>query len=78
MKALFGVAVFGLLPVPPMPVCDALAGGRDDHPVATEDMRKSRLESHANGSSDEVAKDAPAPARLDDIDAALTPDVQRG
>ena len=26
MKPLFGVAVFGLLPVPPMPACDARAG----------------------------------------------------
>ena len=78
MKALFGVAVFGLLPVPPMPACDALADGRDDHPAATEDMRQSRPEPHANGSSNEVAKDAPAPKRLDDIDAALTPDLQRG
>ena len=26
MKALFGAAVFGLVAVPPMPACDALAG----------------------------------------------------
>ena len=41
-------------------------------------MRQSRPEPHANGSSNEVAKDAPAPKRLDDIDAALTPDLQHG
>jgi hypothetical protein len=74
MKALLGVAVFGLVPVPPMPTCDALADSRDDRSMATEDMRKSQLEPDANATSDGVAK----PKHLNDDEAALTSHLQRG
>jgi hypothetical protein len=37
-----------------------------------------RLEAHANGTSDGVTKDEPAPKHLDDIDTELAADLQRG
>jgi hypothetical protein len=78
MKALFGVAVFGLVPVPPMPACDALGGSSDDQPIAAEDVRKLPLESHSDGISDDVTKDEPTPRQLGDIDPGITADLQRG
>jgi len=78
MKALFGVALFGLVPVPPMPAYDAHGGSSDDRPMTTEDMLKLRIEAHANGTSDDVTKAEPAPKQLDDIDTELTADLQRG
>jgi hypothetical protein len=78
MKALFGVAVFGLVPVPPMPACDALGGSPDDRLTTTEDMRKLRLEFDANRISNDVKKNEPAPNHLDDIDTELTLDRHGG
>jgi hypothetical protein len=46
MKPLFGVAVFGLLAVPPMSARDG--GGPDERPSAAEDLKRFELESHTN------------------------------
>jgi hypothetical protein len=77
MKPLFGVAVFGLVPVPPMPARNALGGSSDDQPIAVKDLRKLPLKSHADGISDDVTKDEPTPRQLGDIDPELTADLQR-
>ena len=42
MKPLFGVAVFGLLPVPPMPACNAGVGNPDDRPAAASLLQRVR------------------------------------
>ena len=65
MKPLFGVAVFGLLPVPPMPPCDALAGSTDDRPAAAEDLKQRLFEPHANDNE----QDKPAPDPVEEGDA---------
>jgi len=74
MKPLFGVAVFGLLPVHPMPTCDALAGSPDDRPAAAEDLKQLRLEPNANDNE----QDEPAPDAVEDSDAEFTPERRRG
>ena len=70
MKPLFGVAVFGLLPVPPMPACDAGAGSS----AAAEDLKQFRLQPHAN----DKEQNAPAPDPVEDSDAEFAPERQRG
>ena len=73
MKPLFGVAVFGLLPVPPMPACDAGAGSPDDRPAAAEDLKQRRPAPHANDNE----QNEPAPDPVDDSDAEFTPERRR-
>ena len=77
MKAMFGVAVFGLLPVPPMPACDALSGHPADRPTATEDIGKLRFEGNADGAPLDVTKDEAPLSHFADIDPQTTPDPQR-
>jgi hypothetical protein len=60
MKPLFGVAVFGLLPLPPMPAREA--GDPDDRPSAAEDLKRFELESHANDNKHD--EPAPDPSRI--------------
>ncbi len=74
MKPLFGVAVFGLLPVPPMPACNAGAGSPDDRAAAVDDFKQLRLEPHANDNE----QDEPAPDPVEDGDAVFTPQHRRG
>ena len=74
MNPLFGVAVFGLLPVPPMPTCNAGAGSPDDRPAAAEGSKQFRLEPHANDNE----QDAPAPDPVEDGDAVFIPERRRG
>jgi hypothetical protein len=68
MKPLFGVAVFGLLPVPPM------LGSHDDRSAAAEGLKQFRLEPNANDNE----QDAPAPDPVEDGDAVFTPERRRG
>jgi hypothetical protein len=74
MKSLFGVAVFGLLPVPPMPACDAGAVSPDDLRAAAKDLEQFRLQLHAN----DKEQNAPAPDPVEDCNAEFTPDRLRG
>jgi hypothetical protein len=68
MRVLFGTAVFGLVAVPPMPVCAA----------AEPSHEPMRLELPAGNAAQDTSSAEPAPDSGDDIDAALTPDPQRG
>ena len=72
MTVLFGTAVFGLVAVPPLPVCAEPRGATAE--PSHEPMRPELPASTAQDTS--TAK--PAPDSGGDIDAALTPDPQRG
>jgi hypothetical protein len=71
MKPLFGVAVFGLLAVPPMSARDG--GGPDERPSAAEDLKRFELESHTNDNK----HDEPAPDPVEDP-SIFTPERARG
>ena len=71
MKPLFGVAVFGLLAVPPMSARDG--GGPDERPSAAEDLKRFELESHTNDNT----HDEPAPDPVEDP-SIFTPERARG
>jgi hypothetical protein len=72
MRVLFGTAVFGLVAVPPMPVCEARG------PMAEASHEPMRLQLTASNAAQDTSTTKPAPDSGDDIDAALTPDPQRG
>jgi hypothetical protein len=74
MKPLFGVAVFGLLPVPPMPACDAGAVSPDDRPAGAKDLEQFRRQLHAN----DKEQNAPAPDPVEDRNAEYTFERLRG
>jgi hypothetical protein len=73
MRVLFGTAVFGLVAVPPMPVCAEARG-----PMAEASHEPMRLQLTASNAAQDTSTTKPAPDSGDDIDAALTPDPQRG
>ena len=68
MKPLFGVAVFGLLPVPPCPLA-TLGPATPD-----EGLKQFRLEPHTIHNE----QDAPAPDPVEDGDEVFTPERRRG
>ena len=68
MRVLFGTAVFGLVAVPPMPIC-----------ATTEPSHEPmRLELPAGNATQDTSSAKPAPGSGDEIAAALIPDPQRG
>ena len=74
MRVLFGTAVFGLVAVPPMPVCAETRGA-----TAEASHEPMRLVLAAGTAAQDTSTAKPAPDSGDDIDdTALTPDPQRG
>jgi hypothetical protein len=73
MTVLFGTAVFGLVAVPPLPVC---AEPRDA--TAEPSHEPMRPELPASNAAQDTSTAKPAPDSGDAIDAALSPDPQRG
>jgi hypothetical protein len=73
MRVLFGTAVFGLVAVPPLPVCAEARGA-----TVEAGQEPVRLELPACNAAQDTSTAEPAPESGDDIDAALTPDPQRG
>ena len=73
MKPLFGVAVFGLLPVPPCPLATLGPAAPDDRPTAAGGLKQFRLEAHTIHNEQDAS--APDPVECDEV---FTPERRRG